>query len=253
MTVGIHLVNANSQVTFSDDKTYYNFKKKFVGSDAMTPIPDTALLFDTGYNGTHPPIFFVNLNDYYGLRFLSRDNESGGNLGNWIISLWTDNNSANTAPTDFEMYMFLPYSETTQINPAWGIQIRNSDDTIAYNSDMKILNVGGFETITPPSANPSCSDSSQFSHYHSGSTAVTDYGFTKPCFMIIESGLYIRDCLPNNDRIYISLMKYTHSSLAIYQTWYNTSPSGFNIINNMTVNVQPSNSLVGVIDGADYD
>ena len=252
MTVGIHLINANSQVTFSDNKTYWVFKKKFAIGDRMTAYSSTtALYFDSGYNGVQPPMFFVNITQSYGFRNLSRQNESGGVLGNWLISLQTPYYS--TPPSGFEMYMFLPYADTTATSPTWGIKIKNSDGTKAYDSDMKILNVGGFETVNDPSGNPTCSDTSQFATSHTSSTGVADYGFTKPCFMLPEQGMYITDCLPYNDRMFASLMNYVHSSRTFYHSWYNYWASGYNYINYGSNGSPPSGEIIAVIDGADYD
>ena len=249
MTVGIHLINANSQVTFSDDKEYWVFKKKFViGNRHTGHSSTTALYFDTGYNGAQPPMLFVNITNSYGFRNLSRDNSLNGN---WLISLQTP--YLATPPANFEMYMFLPYNLTTPTNPTWGIRINNSDGSKAYDSDMKILNVGGFESINNPSGNPTCSDTSQFTTSHTSTTSITDYGFTKPCFMLPEQGMYVTDCLPYNDSLFASLMNYSHANLTIYHSWYNYWPSGYNYINYGSNGNQATNMVCTVIDGADYD
>ena len=247
MSVGIHLINANSQVTFSDDKEYWVFKSKFVYADRVTAYSSTSSCgFDSGYSGAQPPMFFLRIDDYCGFRWLSKLSSTG----NWIIQF---QNLTSLTTASFELYMFLPYADTTATSPTWGIKIKNSDGTKAYDSDMKILNVGGFETVNNPSSNPSCSDSTKGNMYHTSSTSIADYGFSKPCFMLPEDGVYLANCTPNADMVFTSLMKYVHSSRTIYHGWYNWYGSTGTNSWNINITTPSSGMTVPVIDGADYD
>ena len=247
MSYGLDIRNDDGLMTMRADKEYWVFWDKMVASDAYWNYT-TVKYFDTGYNGAQPPMVFANIDGYTQLRFISRI-DGAWDSANWVASFGFPSTGAHA---DFAIYIFVPSQDGTATNPAYGIQINDENGDKLYDSDMKLMRVGGFETINNPTANPSCSNNQQFGMYHVATTSITDYGFTSPCFAIAQGGFAWTNCLPYNDRIFQALMKYDDSTKTISQGWYNYYPSGYNITDN-TRAVPTTQTLTAVIDGAEYD
>ena len=248
MSFGLDIKNDDGLMTMRADKEYWVFWDKQVPSDAMSAWSSTtALYFDTGYNGAQPPMIFANIPDLCGLRWISR-NEGSWSTANWVASYAFPYSGADS---NFAIYIFVPSQSGTATNPAYGLQINDENGDKLYDSDMKLMRVGGFETINNPS-NPTCSNSTYGGFAPSTTTSIANYGFTKPCFAITETGVAWTNCLPNNDRYFNAMMKYTHSTRTMTHGWYNYFPSGYNYVSS-TFAHPTAQTLTAVIDGADYD
>jgi hypothetical protein len=254
MSYGINIVNADSYLTFNEDKIYYQFKEKLQSSKA-TVMFGQRFYWDTDYTGSKYPIVFIYSNGYWASII---DTYRLAN-NKWRIEVWTEGTKATVTKNNITGYLFTEGSESTT-NPSWGIRINDASGNRAYDSDFAIMRIKDFATMPAPSSSylPSSFGATLCQPANSGTAGGTSNphgvtGLSKPCALLYSNGTmqYPKNYLCGWFRYYCGFAKSIQkvTSANVEHTWGHMG----DFIYNVTMKVVPSNYITPIIDGADYD
>jgi len=254
MSYGINIINADSYLTFNEDKTYYQFEEKLTSTQA-TVMFGQRFYWDTTYTGSKYPIVFIYSNGYW----CSIIDTYRLSTNKWRIHCWTEGTQATNAKNNITGYMFTEGSESST-SPSWGIKINDASGNRVYDSDFKIMNVKDFVTLPAPSS--SYPSSSTFGTLcgaaNSGTTGGTSQshgvtGLSKPCALLYSNGImqYSKNYLCYGFRFYSGFIKSiqkvdvtsVHHGWGHMGDWYA----------NLTQKTVAGDYITPILDGADYD
>jgi len=252
MSYGINIVNANSYLTFNEDKTYYQFEEKLTNTQA-TVLFGQRFYWDTTYTGSKYPIVFIYSNGYW----CSIIDTFRLSTNKWRIHCWTEGAQATNAKNNIIGYMFTESSESST-SPSWGIKINDVSGNRVYDSDFKIMNVKDFVTLPAPSSSYPSSGFGGYSGAGAGvsgetSTAHGVTGLIKPCALLYSNGIM------QFDKDYYSYPWHIQSGFAksiqkvtsayVKHGWGHMGDSVVDLVQKTV----PSDYITPILDGADYD
>ena len=100
MSYGINIINADSYLTFNEDKIYYQFEEKLESSKATVLFP-SRFYWDTTYTGSKYPIVFIHSNGYWASII---DTYRLAN-NKWRIEVWTEGSLADATKNNITGYL----------------------------------------------------------------------------------------------------------------------------------------------------
>jgi len=195
MSYGLKLINANSYLTFDENKTYYQFQEKLTSTQA-TVMFSQRFYWDTVYTGSKFPLVFIYSNGYW-CSIINTQRLSGNN---WRVHVWCEGTKATDTKNNITGYVFTESSESST-NPSWGIKIKDSSGARIYDSDFNLMRIKDFVTMpAPQDAYAGCNSTrvaaSAAGVSQSNSTA---HGITfptggKPTALLYSNGFQISRC-----------------------------------------------------------
>jgi len=252
MSYGINIINADSYLTFNEDKIYYQFEERLTSTNA-TEMFAQRFWWDTDYTGSTYPIVFIYSNGYWGSII---DTHRLSN-NKWRIHVWVEGGTASDALTDMQGYVFTEGSESSTA-PSWGIRINDASGNRAYDSDFNIMRIKDFVTMPAPSSSYPSSSFGGYSGAGAGvsgetSTAHGVTGLTKPCALLYSNGIM------QFDKDYYSYPWHIQSGFAksIQKVTSSAVKHGWGHMGDSVVDVVektvPGDYIAPIIDGDDYD
>lgn len=253
MSYGIDIINADSYLTFNEDKIYYQYEEKLTSTKATVAFGQR-FYWDTDYNGSKYPIVFIYSNGYWASIIDTYRLTSN----KWRIVVWTEGTKATNTKDNIEGYVFTEGSESST-NPSWGIKINDASGNRVYDSDFKIMNVKDFVTMPAPSSSYPASSfgATLCGAANTGTTGGTSTahgvsGLTKPCALLYSNGImqYSKNYLCSGWRFYCGFVKSIQkvTSTNVEHSWGHMG----DYIVNVQEKVVPSDYITPIIDGDDY-
>jgi len=262
MSYGINIVNADSYLTFNEDKIYYQFEEKLTSTNA-TVVFEQRFYWDTTYTGSKYPIVFIYSNGYW----CSIIDTYRLSNNKWRIELWTEGTKATATKNNITGYVFTESSESST-NPSWGIKINNASGNRVYDSDFNIMRIKDFSDMPAPSSTYPGSSHGGWNHaavagiYGETSNPHGVTSLSKPSALLYSNGImqYDRDFYW---RQYFgggysfrwhtmcgfvkSIQKVT--SADVKHGWGHMGNNVMDVTNKVT----PGAYVTPILDGADYD
>ena len=254
MSYGINIINADSYLTFNEDKIYYQFEEKLTSSQATVTFGQR-FYWDTIYTGSAYPIVFIYSNGYW----CSVIDTIKLSNNKWRIHLWTEGTKATDTKNNITGYLFTESSESST-NPSWGIKINDASGNRIYDSDFDIMRIKDFVTMPAPSSSyPSSSFGSTLcGASSSGTTGVTSNphgvtGLSKPCALLYSNGImqYNKHYLCSGWWFESGFAKAIQkvTSANVEHAWGHMG----DWYANLTQKTVPGDYTTPILDGADYD
>jgi len=253
MSYGINIINADSYLTFNEDKIYYQFEEKLQSSKA-TVVFSQRFYWDTDYTGSAYPIVFIYSNGYWATII---DTHRLSN-NKWRIHVWTEGTKATDTKNNITGYVFTEGSESST-SPSWGIKINDASGNRVYDSDFNIMRIKDFDTMPSPS---SSYPSSSFGGTACGAAVAGTTGeassshgisgLTKPCALLYSNGL-----MQYNKHYLCTWWFESGFAKSIQQVTSSQIKHAWGHMGDWTANLTqktvPGDYVTPIIDGADYD
>jgi len=262
MSYGLNIINADSYLTFNEDKIYYQFEEKLQSSKA-TVVFEQRFYYDTDYTGSKYPIVFIHSNGYW----CSIIDTYRLSNNKWRIELWAEGTKATATKNNITGYVFTESSESST-NPSWGIKINDANGARVYDSDFEIMRIKDFVNMPAPSSTSPGSSHGGWNHasvagiYGSTSQAHGVSGLSKPAALLYSNGIiqYDRDFYWT--QYFGGGFSYQWHTMcgfvkSIQKVTSTTVEHGWghmgNNVMDVTNKVTPANYTTPILDGADYD